>query len=85
MKRIGVLIALCVLLVGCQNNGEDEPQVREPDYVKLENHVTVFEAPADGCDLTINFSTNADWKVEYGRYAEGNVASLLQEKGPAGE
>ena len=58
--------------------------MREPDYVKIEDGVTVFEAPADGCDLTINFSTNTIWTVEYGRYAEGYVAAPLQESGGAG-
>ncbi len=84
MKRTGVLLAICMQLVGCQNNGEDEPPMREPDYVKMEDGVTVFEAPADGCDLTINFSTNTVWNVEYGRYAEGYVAAPLQESGGAG-
>lgn len=73
------------LLVGCQNNGEDEPPVREPDYVKMLNDTSTFGTPSEGCDLTIRFITNADWTVEHSRYSEGYVASILQEKGGAGE
>lgn len=85
MRRIGVLIAVCGLLIGCQNNGEDEPPVREPDYVRMENGLSTFEAPAEGADLTIRFSTNTDWTVEHDRYSEGYVASLLQESGVSGD
>ncbi len=85
MKRLGVFMAIGLLLVGCQNNGDDEFPVREPDYVKIHNGTSAFVTPAEGCDLTIRFITNSDWTVEHSRYSEGSVASLLQEKGGAGE
>jgi len=84
MKHVWILLAACVMLVGCRNEA-DEPPMREPDYIRLEDGVTDFEAPAEGGELNIRFSTNAGWKVEFGRYSEGSIAGILQKKGDEGD
>ncbi|MDE7141895.1 MAG: hypothetical protein K2O33_03260, partial [Muribaculaceae bacterium] len=80
--RLFPLVAALVLAAGCDEQAEEAPKPKEPDYVTLE-HETLQALPEGGA-VAIRFQTNAAWKIELPNTTEHFYGMPHDREGDAG-